>query len=593
MASREPFQYIEVDVDYCSRVYGTAPCTAALGSLQPFKCFNTYNTCQDKPNFDRVVKTIRYCNNRSNLPKGFNAHPVLKENGITAFTSSVNISGANPSLGAFGRRATVTVNLKDFVDDDIWFDKYQLERVSGAAQFSGIGYNPKDKGTHFTKLKARWPFYSGRQLRVVDAFIEEDGTLTVDKTRSFIITTVDGPDSDGSFTFNGKDILSLADDKKALCPVASRGKIDADMLATGTPTVNLTPAGIGDAEYPASGWATIGSEVVSFTRVADAFTVTARALYGTVGSTHSVGDTVQVAKNIVDQRVDDVIYDFLVNFAKIPASYIPLVTKWQPEINKWLNNLKIDTIITKPTGVGQLIGELADLGLSIWWDDVLQEIGLMSTHPVDADLIFPISDRNNIKKIDQEDKDEDRITQVHFYSKQSNPTQDYKSKSNYDQINVLIDTDAEGANSYNETTVKEVFCRWLNNGADAIVRVLSLRLLKRLNTPPRMYTILLDYADDNIALTDVIELDSRISTDATGNLVKELLQVVRKTQKKSGHEVEITTQSFNYNGRYGQIMENTAPVYGLATPTEKRLGAFFVDGTTLVFPDGAAPYAFI
>jgi hypothetical protein len=283
----------------------------------------------------------------------------------------------------------------------------------------------------------------------------------------------------------------------------------------------------------------------------------------------------------------------LVNFAKVNPSFIPLVSKWESEITRWASNLLADTVITKPTGVSQLIGELADLGFSVWWEEVSQEIGLLATHPVGDELITPISDRNNIKKIEVVDKDEDRVTQVHFYSKQTDPTKDYKDKNNYNQINVLIDTDAEGVNAYNETTVREIFCRWLNNGADAIVRTLSLRLLKRLNTPPKHYTITLDYNDNALGLTSVIELDSRVATDPTGNVVKPLLQVMRKTQKRQGHEIEIVAQAFNYNGRYGSIMENTAPNYGLATPTEKRTGAYLVDGTTLLFPDGEPPYAFI
>jgi hypothetical protein len=563
---------------------------AALGFTGSYKCYNTYNTCQSKPNFTKITKTLRYINNRGNIPLGFIGYPVLQENGVSAFSSSVNISGSNPSLGAFGRRATVTVRLKDFIDDDIWFDKYQTERISGAAQVGGVGYNPKDKGTHFTNLKARWPFYAGRPLRIVDGFLD-NGTINVVSTRNYIITNMTY-DSGGEVTIEGKDILALADDKKALCPAPSRGKTSASMTAVNLPTFDLTPTGIG-AEYPTSGWATIGSEVVSFTRSGDSVTITGRGLFGTVAATHSIGDTFQTAKVIQNTRVDDLIYDLLVNFAKVNSSFIPLISKWQPEITRWANNLKIDTVITKPTGVSQLIGELSDLGFSVWWDDVTQEISLQATHPVQDGLITKISDRNNIKKIDVDDKDEDRITQVHFYSKQTDPTKDHKDKSNYNRINVLIDTDAESVNAYNETKVREIFCRWLNNGADAVVRTLSLRLLKRLNTPPKHYIITLDYNDNALGLADVIELDSRVATDPTGNVVKPLLQVMRKTHKKVGHEIEVVAQAFNYNGRYGQIMENTAPVYGSATDEQKRLGAYFVNGTTLTFPDGEPPYAFI
>jgi len=590
MANREPIQYVEVDVDYCSQTYGTSPCLAVLGTTGTRKCFNTYGTCQYKSAFTKTTKTLTFVNNRANLPKDLLAYPVLEERGVSAFSSTVNIAGSDPRMSAFGRRATVSVNLQDFVDDDIGFDKYQTQRVSGAAQSSAVGYNPVDYGTFFTRLKARWPYYAGRPLRVIDGFVD-GGVLTIDQTRHFIITNIAGPDSNGKVTIEGKDILALADDKKALAPKPSRGKIDTDLDLVAT-SFSLTPSGIG-SEYPSSGYATIGSEVVSYTRSSDAITLTGRGLKGTVAATHSIGDSFQEAINLEGARIDDTIYNFLVNYAKVPSTFCPLVAEWEPEITRWMSSVLLDTVITKPTGVAQLLGELADLGISIWWDDVNQKVEILANHPVGDAAITDISDRNNIKKIEQEDQDEDRITQIHFYTKQSDPTKDYKDKSNYDQIQVIVDTDAEGTNAYNDTKVREVFCRWLNNGADAVVRVQALRLLQRFNTPPVHYTITLDSQDRALGLTDVLRLDSRIATDDAGIPVLKLLQVFRKEETRSGHELKVSAQAFIYAGRYGYIMPNGSPVYGSATQTQKDTGAFFVNGGTLVFPDGTGPYVFI
>jgi hypothetical protein len=518
------------------------------------------------------------------------AYPVLKDNGISAFSSTVNVAGSNPRMNAFGRRATVSVSLKDFVDDDIWFDKYQLERISGVAQSSGVGYDPGAVGTFFTRLKARWPYYAGRPIRIIDGYVD-GGVLTVTQTRHFIITEMSGPDNDGNVTIEGKDVLALADDKKALAPAPSRGKLGANITAAVGQSFALTPTGI-EAEYPTSGWATIGNEVVTFTRSGATVTLTGRGQEGTLAASHTLGDTMQVALRINNARVDTTINDLLVNYAKVPASFIPLATEWAPEITKWMNSVLLKTVITKPTGVAQLVGELSDIGVSVWWDDINQKVKLLATHPVEDELIVPVSDNLDIKTISQEDMDEDRITQVHFYTKQSDPTKDYKDKNNYDRLNVLVDTTAESVNAYNDTKVREVFCRWLNDGADAIVRTLSLRLLKRLNTPPVHYTILLDAVLKNLNLADVIELDSRVATDETGLPVKKLLQIIRRTEKKSGHELEVEAQAFRYDGKYGQIMVNTAPNYGSATATQKQFGAFFV-GTSLKFSDGADPYLFI
>lgn len=593
MANREPIQYVEMDIDYCSLSYGTGACAAILGTTGNLKCFNTFKTCQDTANFTKSVKTLKFINNRANLPKGLRAYPCLRENGITAFSSTVNIAGGNSKYNAFGRRATVDITLDDFIDSDTYLDKYQAERVSGAAQASGVGYNPKDRGTFFTRLKSRFPYYAGRPLRIIDGYID-DGVLTVVQTRHFIITDMKGPDSDGSITLSGKDVLALADDKKAVAPFTSKGKLDRDITEDVGQTFTLTPDGIG-TEYSSKGWATIGSEVVAFTRSGDDITVTARAQYGTKVSSHSEADTFQEAWNIQSMRVDDLLYKLLTVYAKVDPAFCPKATKWKPEITTWLSGLKLDTVIAKPTGVSQLIGELAELGLSIWWDEVNQEIGLQASHPVTDEEITPISDRDNIKSISQEDNDDERITQVHFYLKQSDPTEDYKSKSNYDQINVIVDTDSESENAYDSSTIREVYCRWLNKGAQSITRLIALRLLNRFNTAPKTVTVTLDAVDRGLGLTDVANLSSYVITDETGAPKDTLMQVFQVKESKSGHEIQVSMQEFQFQGgRSGYCMPNTTTnTYDTATNLERASGNFAVDGTTLKFSDGTGPYVAI
>lgn len=585
---REPLQYVEMDIDTCSLTYGTSPCTAVLGTTGTDKCFNLFATCQAKSAYTKTTTTVRFVNNVANLPVGFQAYPCLELNGISAFSSSVNIAGGNDKLGSFGRRATVTIKLKDFVSDDVLLDKYYAQRISGAAQSSGVGYNPRTRGTFFSKLKSRWPYYAGRQIRVIDTYLDDLANV---KTRTYIITNISGPDSDGSVTIEGKDILALADDKRALLPKPSQGKLDANITVAAGQTFNLIPSGV-ETSYPTSGYATIGSEIVSFTRSGAVVTVTARGQFGTAIATHSVNDTFQIAYNISNMRIDDFLYDALVNYASVPAAYCPLTTNWRPQITKWMSGIVLNTVIAKPIGVAQLIGELSVLGVSIWWDDTSQTIQLQPNRPVTNEEITYMDDNNSIKAIEQDDEADLRITEVHFYTKQTDPTLDYKRKDNYNQINVLIDTDAESANAYGDTRVKEIFCRWFNNGADSIVGVLSKRLLKRFNVAPKTYKITLDAKDNTVDLVDVISLNSYINTDTLGLPVQQLVQVIQKTTKRSGHEVEVLTQVFDYNGRYGIITSNTTPVYSLATSTQKLNGGWLV-GPSGVFSDGSLPYAFI
>ena len=591
MANIEPVQVVEIDIDYCTRAYGDfysggGECNAILGTTGVRKCFNTFATCQVTSKFNKETKTIRFITPTASVPKGQVYFPALKS--VSAFSSSVNIGGTNPRLGDLGKRGKVTVKLQDFAYHDRYLDKYQSGRVDGSAQTDEGGYNPEDRGSFFTKLKSRFPFYAGRALRVIDGYVD-GGVFTTLQTRHFILTDFVGPSGNGDITLEAKDVLTLAEKKSATAPKPSGGQLAAD-IATGLLSFDLSPAGIGST-YPASGYAVMGSEVVSYTRSTDTITLTGRAQYNTVESDHKEGDTFQEAIVYSDVLINDVAEDLLSNYTDIPSGYLP-TDDWQTEVQRWAGNLIINAIITEPTSVAKLLGELAVLGVSIWWDDVAQEIKLKVTKPVDIDAtIYELSDNSNIKKITQEDRDEDRLTQIHFYSVQSDPTGSPTDKANYDRIRVVVDTVAEQGNSYNDTRIREIFCRWLNTGRDTAVRLRSLRLLTRFNTAPKLFKMTLDAKDISIGLTDVIRVDSRVITDETGKSVPTLLEVIQRSEPIAGHEVEIVAQSYLYEGKYGYIMEDTANSYDSATTAEKEDGCYISDAAGVIFTDD--PYLII
>lgn len=593
MLNREPFQFVEIDVDVCSLEWGTSPCTAAFNATLGItrKCFNTYATCPKsvRPNYTKTFITQRFTQNRINLPKGFRAYPAIEDNGISSFGSTVNLAGSDETMGAFGRRATVSIKLRDFPTTDRWFDRYVDGRKDGTAQIDEGPYDPYTRGTYFAKLKSRWPYYAGKNLRIIDAYLE-NGAVVDQRIRNYVITNIVGPDANGSVTIEGKDVLALADDKKALYPKPSRGKTDRDITEDTGQVFSLTPAGIG-VEYPTSGYALISNEVVSFTRSGDTVTLTGRGLGGTVSTDHFGGDTFQEAKLLSDTRVDTFLSDLLINYANIDPSFIP-TADWAEEVDTWLSSLKLHTIIAKPTGVTTLVNELGVLGISLWWDDVEQEIKLLANRPFFNDPIYDISDRNHIKSISQEDNDEDRLTQVHIYSVQTDVTKSVDDKANYDRIQVIVDTEAENTNAYGDTRVKEIFCRYFNQGADSILQIVGTRLLKRLNSSPTRYNILLDAKDRQIELGSVLNINSHIIQDETGKTTSRLGQVYRKVEKRSGHEIELTVQAYRYTGKYGRIAPNGTPNFSSATAAQKDRYVFIVDNTGFN-PDGTDPNTII
>lgn len=584
---RFPVQIVEIDYDFCSRVFGVATCTAVLSTAVVRKCYNTYDTCSVKNVFNNTPLTLRFIDNIENAPKTGTYFPVLMK--VSESSSSVNIAGSDDELGPLGRRAIVTVNLKDFPYDDQLTDKYRLERISGTAQTDEGGYNPLDRQTFFTKLRARWPYYTGRNMRVISGYMV-NGVITDTQTRAFIVTDFKIND-DNQITISGKDILALADDKKALVPAPSRGRLKVAMDNSTIGLIRaLDPTGIG-SEYPTSGYAIVGSEVMAFTRSGDNITFTTRADKKTVASSHSINDTVQVCFVADNVRIDDILYDWLLNYAKVPVGFLDYAN-WTTEIDIWLPFLKLSGVIVKPVGVATIIGEMSLLGVSIWWDAVAQKIRLKANRPIYTDTVVDLTDNEDIISISKEDQDEKRLTQVHFYTAQADPTKGDKTKSNFDTIVVSVDPDAESVNAHNDTRVKEVFSRWLTGGGENIAALLSLRLLKRFNTAPARYNIVLDNKDKTIGLADVIRVTSRIVSNPAGKSLPTLLQVIKKIETKQGHQFELVAQAYDFFGKYGSITPNTQVPYASASVAEKEDYCFLSDGA-LFFADGAAPYEFV
>lgn len=68
--SAEPVEWIEVDVDFCTRTFGIGACDASLSASTRAKCFNTTETCSARHALDLGKLTLRFIEPRSNLPKG-------------------------------------------------------------------------------------------------------------------------------------------------------------------------------------------------------------------------------------------------------------------------------------------------------------------------------------------------------------------------------------------------------------------------------------------------------------------------------------------------------------------------------------------
>jgi hypothetical protein len=240
---KKALTYIEIDVPYCSLVYGTAPCTASIPTTGSIKCFNSLGTCQDRVNFEESTVTLRFGIDHAYLPKDIDCIPSLR--GVTHNPAELTIGSG------LGTRATVTAVLGDHRHSDTGtgFDKYLADR----------SYNPVELGTFWGKFKARHPYMKGRSFRLIRGYLGQ--SLAEMKVRHFIIDSMSGPSADGSFQIVAKDALRLFDDNKARAPLITDLEVLNDINAA-VLGVELTPSSDILAELGVTGFMAIGGEEI-------------------------------------------------------------------------------------------------------------------------------------------------------------------------------------------------------------------------------------------------------------------------------------------------------------------------------------------
>lgn len=457
--------YVEFDQDYCSLTYGVAPCTASIPTTGSAKCYNTRKTCQVPLIFDNEPVTLRFGLDVDYLPQSIDCIPSI---------TNWSVSPAIISLGEdLGLRAEMRVTFKDhpWSDTGPGGDKYLADR----------SYNPFTQGTFWGKWRARVQFLRGKAMRLIVGY--EGQALAEMETRHFIVESFDGPTPDGAFTIIGKDPLKLLDGDRAQAPAPNNGFLVADITAVAS-SFTLSPTGVG-AEYPASGFLNIGgAEIVAFTRSGDVITMTARGQLGTTAQAHQAQDRAQVVLRYAGDDPADIIYDLMVNYAGIDPAYINL-SDWLNETENFLRRVYSATI-GDPESVKKLITELVQqAALSIWWDDVAQQIRLRVLRAIDTDaetINAEIIQRGSFRTMEQPDK---RVSQVWIYYGQRNPLQQLEDLDNFRSLAVTIDADAE--TNYGSPAIRKIYSRWIASGGRTVATRVGDIILGRYKDPPRRF----------------------------------------------------------------------------------------------------------
>lgn len=528
--TRQAIRYVELDVPVCANTYGVAPCTASVPTTGADKCFNCVSTCQDSANYSDTTETVRFAEATGFNPDDIEAHPIIE---------SVSFTPGRISLGQdLGQRSSVSVTFRDYQHSDAGpgLDPYHASR----------SYDPYAQGTFWGRWKARQPYIKGSELRLLTGFVGD--ALADMEIRTFIVESFNGPGMDGRYTITAKDPLKLLDGDQAQAPALSTGYLSGSLTSGGT-SATLLPVGIGDSEYPASGYAAIGGkEIVSFTRSGDTLTLT-RAQYNTTAIAHSANDRVQVCAVWTAQDPADIIDDLMTTYGSVPSGYIP-IADWQAETDAYLGQVYTG-IVAEPTSVKTLIGELAlQAGLAIWWDDLTAQIRLHVLRAIstDAETFDDASDKlgGTLQITEQPDQ---RVSQVWVYFAQRNPLDGQEDGNNYRSVEVLVDATAEI--NYGTPAIQKIYSRWIAVGGRAVATRLCELQLGRFVAAPRKFNFDVFRRDgrDPVRLGGGYQIKAYPLQEADGTAETVPVQVTRLIPEKDRWSVEAEEVQFtNYSG---------------------------------------------
>ena len=523
--------FVELDIEYCALRYGetngAGTCPAVLGDDSDVKCFNTKGTCPVRASFESQTVTLRFAQSTA----------YLAESGIDAIAciDAIAFTPGTISLGEdLGTRSSLRVTMSDFPWSDTGpgFDKYLADRP----------YDPYKLGTFWGKFRPRHPSLRGRAIRVIRGLLGQ--TLEQMETRHYVVESVDGPGADGKYAIIAKDALKLLDSDRAQAPRLSNGFLAAD-IDDEDDTITLSPAGIGNIEYPASGYVAIGgSEICAFTRVGDVMTLTERGTFNTELVGHNAGDRAQICIRYESEDVSDVLADLMINYASVPADYIDLVG-WKAETEFFLRTL-YTSLIAEPTAVETLAEELIRQGaLAMWWDDINSKIRLRVLRPIDTTAVLfdeSVFEKNSLSIQDQPTK---RLSRVWVYFAQVNPLKGIEDTDNYRSCAGVVNLELEG--DYGAPAVEKIYSRWIPEGGRAIANRIGNILIGRFARPPRKFKL---NAFRHGEVTPVAGVGCRISSwplqDATGQRIEVPAQVVRIDPRSDYFVTEMEEFDFSF-----------------------------------------------
>jgi hypothetical protein len=495
--------------------------------------------------------------------------------GADTVGTRLNLTGSDDRYEPLGRRAFMSVNFADAPHSDHTVDPYRSDRE----------YDPLKRATFWRKWLARNKF--GRTRALVRRYTGYKGdALSAMQRQTYVVDRFS--EAMESVTMSCRDVLSLTEFRRAQVPAPSPGKLDLALTDVAT---SLFLSGDRTASYPATGTLRIGDELMTYSAISydaiDDQTDVTGLTRGTDGSTaqaHDIDSGVQLCRRYTDARVAQILEDLIVSDAQVPAQLVDL-PKIQTEDDENLSAYVLSTVISEPTGVDQLVGELArDCSFYIWWNERRQIVDMQAIKPLSVvDKTFTQERDIIADSLKIEERPKERLTTISMYFQPRDFAADLEKPVNYEQQLVVSNAATSGLDLYGTLPqTRQIFSRWL--GSEAQANQTGSRLSIRFADVPEYVTFRVDAKDRATWVGDFAKIEHDYLVDARGaRLTDRRFLVIEAEEVMAGHSQRLVCVDVTLDGLIYLITAN-----GIGTYTAELFSAAnaFITDNNGLNPDG-------
>jgi hypothetical protein len=293
--------------------------------------------------------------------------------------------------------------------------------------------------------------------------------------------------------------------------------------------------------------------------------------------------------------------NYLLNtVAGIDSFYLD-TTGWANVINFGLNSYQFNALLTEPEGVKDLIEEITQHSIFLWWDERAQKVKMKSMLSLTVDH-GPFNDEQHIvaDSVSVSRDSKSRASQVWLMYGHRNPVLDRDKFNYFDSTEVNADLATEGPSQYGTKKVNKIWSRWLARSQQTIAAEITQRLVAEYKDTKTHVSMTMTPKDDDVWTGDLISLQTFNVQDSDGTNPERNYRVLEAKENLGAGKVTYSYKVASLgtgsaiSGRTGVIGPNTLNDYASESDANKSTYAFIAyddrgDGVA-GFPPTDDPY---